>query len=216
MREQTGGKQMKTVWRMYPPLNGEKTLGKHPTQKPVSLVERCIVASTDEGDLILDPFMGAGTTGVACMQTKRRFVGIELDKQHAKLATQRIENHAFARGLIASLQTNGDIGAKRYKSSIRQWLVQNNYTDVAELIDEVTAKWAREGKRTRRNWWEVLAGDKKGSGRIIEGREFPVLRAARIRQGLPKTKGSLCRNESELAPDIFEQTRWKVHEVQKK
>lgn len=216
MREQAGGKQMKTVWRIYPPLNGEKTLGKHPTQKPVSLVERCIVASTDEGDLVLDPFMGAGTTGVACIQTKRRFVGIELDKQHVKLASQRIANHAHAQGLIASIQTNGDSAAKRYKSSIRKWLVQNNYTDVAELIDEVTAKWARQGKKTRRNWWEVLAGDKKGNRRIIEGKEFPVLGVARIRQGLPKAKGALCRNNDETPPNTLEHLRWNHHEAREK
>jgi hypothetical protein len=216
MREQAGGKQMKTVWRIYPPLNGEKKLGKHPTQKPVSLVERCIVASTEEGDLVLDPFMGAGTTGVACIQTKRRFVGIEIDKEHANLASQRIANHAYARGLTASITTNPEVTARRYKSSIREWLVQNNYNDVAELIDEITAKWAREGKRTRRNWWEVLAGDKKGNGRIIEGRKFPVLSAARIRQGLTITKSSLCRSDDEVIPTLIEPVRWKIHEAQKK
>ena len=217
MREQAGGKQMKTVWRLYPPLNVEKTLGKHPTQKPVSLVERCIVASTDEGDLVLDPFMGAGTTGVACIQTNRRFVGIELDKQHAQLASQRISNHAYSRGLITpEVESNGDRAVRKYKSSIRQWLVDNNYNDVAELIDEVTAKWDLQGKRTRRNWWEVLAGDKNGKSRTIEGKEFPVLSAARIRQGLPKAKGSLCRNKNEVVPNVIEQLRWKSHEAQKK
>jgi len=217
MRDHAGGKQMKTVWRIYPPLNGEKALGKHPTQKPVSLVERCILSSTDEGDLVFDPFMGAGTTGVACIQTKRRFVGIELDKQHVKLATQRVFDHAAAQGLIPSsaIQTNGDTTAKRYKSSIRKWLVENNYIDVAELIDEVTAKWTRQGKRTRRNWWEVLAGDKNGNGRVIEGTEFPVLSAARTRQGLSKTKGALCRANNEAAPTIIEQSRWKDHETRK-
>jgi site-specific DNA-methyltransferase (adenine-specific) len=217
MREQAGGKQMKTVWRIYPPLNGEKTLGKHPTQKPVSLVERCILSSTNENDLILDPFMGAGTTGVACIQTKRRFVGIELDNQHAQLASRRIANHAYSRELIApNIKSNGDRAVRKYKSSVRQWLVENNYNDVAELIDEVTATWDRQRKRTRRNWWEVLAGDKNGKGRVIEGTEFPVLSAARIRQGLPKAKGSLCRNKNEAIPHVVEQVRWKEHEAKKK
>jgi site-specific DNA-methyltransferase (adenine-specific) len=217
MREQAGGKQMKTVWRIYPPLNGEKTLGKHPTQKPVSLVERCILSSTNENDLILDPFMGAGTTGVACIQTTRRFVGIELDNQHAQLASRRIANHASSRELIApDTKSNGDRAVRKYKSSVRQWLVENNYNDVAELIDEVTATWDRQGKRTRRNWWEVLAGDKTGKGRVIEGAEFPVLSAARIRQGLPKAKGSLCRNKNEAIPHVVEQVRWKEHEAKKK
>lgn len=217
MREQAGGKQMKTVWKIYPPLNGEKTLGKHPTQKPVSLVERCILASTNEDDIVLDPFMGAGTTGVACIQTKRRFVGIELDSQHVRLASRRIASHAYSRGLEApQIESNGDRAVRKYKSSIRQWLEENNYNDVAELIDEVTATWDRQGKKTRRNWWEVLAGDKNGKGRVIEGTEFPVLSAARIRQGLPKAKGSLCRNKNEAIPLIVEQVRWKEHEAQKR
>lgn len=201
MREQAGGKQMKTVWRIYPPLTGEKALGKHPTQKPVSLVERCLLASTDPNDLVLDPFMGAGTTGVACIQTGRRFVGIELDRQHAQLATRRVANHAYSRGLFApQVESNGDKAVKKYKNTVRQWLVENNYSDVAELIDDVTAKWYRQGKKTRRNWWEVLAGDKTGKGKTIEGMEFPVLSAARSRQGLPKINGSLCRNKEELLP----------------
>ena len=203
MRDLNGGKQMKSVWRIYPPLNGEKRLGKHPTQKPVSLVERCIEASTDENDLVLDPFMGAGTSGVACIQTKRRFVGIELDKQHVQLAAQRVADHAYSRGLLMpEIESYKDKTVKKYKNSIRQWLVENNYNDVAELIDDVTAKWDRQNKRTRRNWWEVLAGDRDGKGRIIEGMEFPVLTAARIRQGLPRIKGSLSRNKDESIPTI--------------
>ena len=86
------GKQMKTVWTMTSPKNGEKAFGKHPTQKPVALTERCVLASTKKDDLILDPFMGAGTTGIACVRTNRGFVGIELDQEHAQLAKTRIQN----------------------------------------------------------------------------------------------------------------------------
>ncbi|MDQ3668403.1 MAG: site-specific DNA-methyltransferase [Acidobacteriota bacterium] len=210
MREQAGGKQMKTVWRIYPPLNGEKTLGKHPTQKPVSLVERCILASTNEDALVLDPFMGGGTTGIACVQTKRAFVGIEVDSQHAQLAARRIANHTQSSELIAvSVGSGGGKPVRQYKNSVRQWLIDNDYNDVAELIDEVTAEWDRQGKKTRRNWWEVLSGGKQGKPSIVEGRQFPVLRAARLRQGLPDIKGSLCRNKREKVPPVVEQVRWK-------
>jgi site-specific DNA-methyltransferase (adenine-specific) len=99
MRNDAGGKQMRTVWRIYPPLNGEKKFGKHPTQKPVALVERCILASTGEDALVLDPFMGAGTTGVACVKTNRRFVGLELDADHAQLANARIQDNLASPGL---------------------------------------------------------------------------------------------------------------------
>ena len=60
MRQTNGGKQMKTVWTMTAPGGDEKTFGKHPTQKPIALVERCLLASTNEGDLVLDPFSGGG------------------------------------------------------------------------------------------------------------------------------------------------------------
>jgi site-specific DNA-methyltransferase (adenine-specific) len=74
------------------PSNGEKSFGKHPTQKPVALVERCLLASTNEGDLVLDPFLGGGTTAIAAIKLKRGCVGIELDEAHAKLAVQRIKS----------------------------------------------------------------------------------------------------------------------------
>ena len=91
--------------QMSAPGADEKTEGKHPTQKPVALVERCILASTDEAALVLDPFMGGGTTAVACIRQSRQFVGIELDEAHAKLAVRRIKAgevspaDLFAKGL---------------------------------------------------------------------------------------------------------------------
>jgi site-specific DNA-methyltransferase (adenine-specific) len=91
MRKIAGGRQMKTVWTMQASRNGEKAFGKHPTQKPIALVERCLLASTDSGDLVLDPFMGAGTTGIACIRTQRKFTGMELDQEHAQLAKKRIQ-----------------------------------------------------------------------------------------------------------------------------
>jgi site-specific DNA-methyltransferase (adenine-specific) len=88
------GKQMKTVWTMPAPGKAEKLFGKHPTQKPVALVERCLLASTHNDALVLDLFMGAGTTAVACLRQRRRFVGIELDESHSQHAVKRIEAEA--------------------------------------------------------------------------------------------------------------------------
>src|SRR5262245_2964401 len=86
MRRIAGDRQMKTVWRIAVPRPEEKRFGKHPTQKPIALVERCILASTREGDLILDPFVGSGTTAVAAMETRRRCVGLELEQSNLKIA----------------------------------------------------------------------------------------------------------------------------------
>ena len=106
MRQIAGGKQMKSVWRLAAPRSEEKQFGKHPTQKPIALVERCILASTLDGDLILDPFVGAGTSAVAAVRTHRRCVGIETDKVHLQIASSRLQAAAIAS--METLQLFGD------------------------------------------------------------------------------------------------------------
>jgi hypothetical protein len=71
------------------------------------------------------------------------------------------------------------------------WLRDNGYDEIGELIDGFIGEWKTAGKRTRRNWWEILAGNKLGSPRTIEGKEFPVLKAAQMRQGLPVTANAI-------------------------
>jgi site-specific DNA-methyltransferase (adenine-specific) len=82
--------QVGSVWRMPPPPRREKLHGRHPTQKPLRLVRRALVACTGEGDLVLDPFSGSGTTGVAAKELNRSFVGAETEPEYAALATRRI------------------------------------------------------------------------------------------------------------------------------
>jgi site-specific DNA-methyltransferase (adenine-specific) len=80
-----------SIWTIGAPATDEKKLGKHPTQKPVALVERCLLASTNEGDLVLDPFLGNGTTAVASVRLKRGCVGVELDLHHVEIAARRAD-----------------------------------------------------------------------------------------------------------------------------
>jgi site-specific DNA-methyltransferase (adenine-specific) len=83
--------QMRSVWSIGPPKNEEKEYGKHPTQKPLDLMKRIVLASTNENDIILDPFCGSGTTGVACRQLNNRyFIGIEIDNNFCELAKKRM------------------------------------------------------------------------------------------------------------------------------
>lgn len=91
MRAQNNGKQMKSVWSIKPPATIEKSFGKHPTQKPLALLERCIVSSTNEGDLVFDPFMGSATTGVAALRHNRKFCGSDIDEQFFELSLKRLE-----------------------------------------------------------------------------------------------------------------------------
>ncbi len=86
------GKQMRSVWSLPTTPIREKELGRHPTQKPLALLNRLILATTLPGQLVLDPFLGSGTTGLAALSLKRQFVGIELDTEFLDLAKRRIGN----------------------------------------------------------------------------------------------------------------------------
>jgi site-specific DNA-methyltransferase (adenine-specific) len=90
MKEQNRNKQMKSVWEIRPPESWEKKFGKHPTQKPVALLERILLASTNEGDLVLDPFLGGGTTLVAAFRLHRHALGCELSAEFLSLSLRRI------------------------------------------------------------------------------------------------------------------------------
>lgn len=91
MREMNNGKQMKTVWTIPAPSGDEKKFGKHPTQKPFQLLERIILASTVEEDIIFDPFSGSSTTALAAIKNNRFFVGAELEKEFIDLSIKRID-----------------------------------------------------------------------------------------------------------------------------
>lgn len=91
MKEMNHGKQMQSLWTIMAPRASEKLLGRHPTQKPMELLERILLASTEPGDLILDPFCGSGTTGVAAAKLGRRFLGIELSPEYAALSVRRYQ-----------------------------------------------------------------------------------------------------------------------------
>jgi hypothetical protein len=90
MKEANRGKQMKSVWEIRPPEPWEKKFGKHPTQKPVALLERILLASTNEGDLVLDPFSGSGTTLLTAFRLRRHALGCELSAEFLSLGLRRI------------------------------------------------------------------------------------------------------------------------------
>jgi site-specific DNA-methyltransferase (adenine-specific) len=90
--------QVSSVWRIPTVPKREKLHGHHPTQKPLRLVRRALLASTCEGDLVFDPFCGSGTTGVAAKELGRFFVGAELEEEFCELAGRRIR--AAVRGRV--------------------------------------------------------------------------------------------------------------------
>jgi len=84
------GKMMHDFYESAVVSNGEKKAGKHPTQKPILLMEHFISLLTNVGDIVIDPFMGSGSTAVAAQNLDRNFIGIELDDEYYKIAQQRV------------------------------------------------------------------------------------------------------------------------------
>ena len=86
------GLQMRSVWAIYPPKKEEKTFGKHPTQKPIDLLVRIILASTNKGDIVLDPFTGSSTTGLVAVANDRKFIGTDTEKKYLDLSIKRFKD----------------------------------------------------------------------------------------------------------------------------
>jgi DNA modification methylase len=97
MKKYNGGKQMTSVWRIRLCVGEERLKGEdgkkaHSTQKPEELLKRVILSTTKQGDIVLDPFFGTGTTGAAAKKLKRQFIGIEKKAEYITLAKNRIDN----------------------------------------------------------------------------------------------------------------------------
>ena len=93
--------QMRSVWSINTPPPREKIFGKHPTQKPTSLLRRIIKASTKPGDIIFDPFNGGGTTGIAATQIgDRKYIGCEIDQKYVDLTTKKYNSLVENKGMF--------------------------------------------------------------------------------------------------------------------
>ena len=112
MRRLAGNRQMTDVWRMPAIAPWEKSCGKHPTQKPIALAVRAILASTSEGARILDPFAGSGTTGIAANLVGRSFVGVVAERAYLRIAAGRRREYEVCqpdwRKRIPDLQKNAE------------------------------------------------------------------------------------------------------------
>ena len=90
MRKMNNNKQMQSLWSITAPKQEEKIFGKHPTQKPVTLLGRIVLASTEKNNIVLDPFAGSSTTGVAAYRLGRYFIGIDNNKEYLDLSVKRL------------------------------------------------------------------------------------------------------------------------------
>jgi site-specific DNA-methyltransferase (adenine-specific) len=92
MRKMNNNKQMLSLWSIKAPGPLEKIYGKHPTQKPLELLNRIVLASTRSGDIVLDPFSGSSTTGIAAFREGRQFLGVELEEEYLKVSLKRLKD----------------------------------------------------------------------------------------------------------------------------
>jgi len=90
MKKMNNGKQMRNVWEIPLTPKKEKWAGEHPTQKPMELLRRVILSCTNEGDTVLDPFVGSGTTSIVAKMLNRNSIGIEKEKRYLKIIEKRL------------------------------------------------------------------------------------------------------------------------------
>jgi site-specific DNA-methyltransferase (adenine-specific) len=152
MKRLNGDKQMTDVWKIPAVGKWEKTCGKHPTQKPLRLLYRIILASTNEGDTILDPFAGSCTTGIAANLLGRNFIGIDQEQEYLNLGIRRreeIDNPEKAQSLLKKMSENPE--------------------EVTVLVNH--AKKATRELMIEKGICYLRAGNAKGSVRIMSGFE---------------------------------------------
>lgn len=111
------GYEVKSKWYISPINKADKDLYKHPTIKPFELVKRHLLHTTQENDIVLDCFCGSGTTCVACKETNRKYIGMEINEEYHKIATDRLKG-ITANGQISIFtfqeqQLNFDIKEKK-------------------------------------------------------------------------------------------------------
>ncbi len=167
MKKLNGGKLMPDVWKLSTVGLWEKTCGKHPTQKPLRLLYRAILASSKEGELILDPFAGSCTTGVAANLLNRNFIGIEQKEEYlsiGKLRKKDIEN--------------------KQRFSIMKKLMTINPEEVTVLVNH--ARKETKDKMIETGICYLRAGDSQGSVCVTPGFE-------RMEYLLLHTNGSDCK-----------------------
>ena len=131
MKEINGNKQMKDVWRLPAIAKWETSLGKHPTQKPLSLLTRIILSCTQPGDTILDPFTGSSTTGVSANLLGRNFVGIDNQKKYIELSKLRkidIDNKEKSKEYISKMR---GFEKGQLQTIINQQIEQLRFKDIA-------------------------------------------------------------------------------------
>lgn len=143
------------VWEVSHIHYCQKGRQAHPTQKPEALIERMVLASSDEGDLVVDPFSGSGTTLRVCQQLKRNAIGIEQNEEYVKQTIERLDSpfEGFDSIDERMLRVPNDLNdANIRKDYIRNhvnWFLKNHPDRVGAFLDDVKAKYSKKGVGTQ-------------------------------------------------------------------
>ena len=132
MRDLSEGQQMRDVWELPAIDKWEKTFGKHPTQKPLSLLVRILLASTRENEWIIDPFAGSCTTGIAARLLRRRFFGIDQSSDFLSLGVKRFAQAEQPQFQAEAVQRIEDLGKLQSTSEVRE--DEGQYTSAVQFF----------------------------------------------------------------------------------
>lgn len=131
MKDMAGGKQMQDVWNIPSAGAWEKSCGRHPAQKTLRLLNRIILSCTHEGDLVLDPFAGSCSTGIAANLLGRKFIGIDMSEEYLKLGIRRkeeINNPATAEKFLSKMRENPEevtVLVNHARKEVRELMIAN-------------------------------------------------------------------------------------------
>lgn len=138
------------VWEVSHIHYCQKGRQQHPTQKPEALIERMVLASSNEGDMVVDPFCGSGTTMRVCQQLKRNGIGIEINEEYVKLAKERLNRpfEGFDSIDTRMLRVPNDLNdAKTRNEYIKKhidWFLKNHHDRVTSFLEDVNTKYSNK------------------------------------------------------------------------
>ena len=138
------------VWEVSHIHYCQKGRQQHPTQKPEALIERMVLASSNEGDMVVDPFCGSGTTMRVCQQLKRNGIGIEINEEYVKLAKERLNRpfEGFDSIDTRMLRVPNDLNdAKTINEYIKKhidWFLKNHPDRVTSFLEDVNTKYSNK------------------------------------------------------------------------
>ncbi|MGI2271812.1 DNA-methyltransferase [Staphylococcus cohnii] len=150
------------VWQLSHVHYSQKGRTAHPTQKPEALIERIILASSNEGDKVLDPFVGSGTTTRVCQQTNRSCIGIDLFENYIKMSNDRLLEDFTGfdsideRMLRVPNDLNDSILRKEYIANHIQWFLNNHEKNINDFLDKVLAKYDKKLSIEEKSFYQSL------------------------------------------------------------